>query len=812
MNKNLIEVLAKEVKSRQYNKLISETVSRLHVHEKNRVRKEEIAELKKTEKFKEEFEKSLKEDELYQDCLNVNLDEDSLLIKAYKEKEEIFNIVFSEYEEKEPLLELVEKYENEERQRLLREKELEKERFLNSLDIDSLIDDSVETITESLINDIKNYILNERLEKKVVCYIDCYYNPHFDYEDVNIDNYKEYIEGFEELDGSDLLSMTHCYDSCDDYYFSGILAEIILSSNPELAEVCDKSDLFDSFDDELLEAGDTIYEMIMGYFSYDKLEELVSNNKYLKDQISFAKHIKSGMLETIPEKLSDLFPVTRNNHRRFVIHLGPTNSGKTYDAVNALKRADKGIYLGPLRLLAYEQYQKLNDEGYPCSLYTGEEHRIVENAKLQSSTVEIADTMEHYDVAVIDEAQMLDDRSRGWAWTRALLGLNADEIHVCAAPHAKDIIIYAIEECGDEYEVVEHKRQTPLLMDQEKFKFNAAYVKKGDALIVFSRRNVHAIARELQEMGKKCSVIYGNLPYDVRQEEARRFRDGETDIVVSTDAIGMGMNLPIKRVVFLEVSKYDGYNNRRLNTEEFRQIAGRAGRRGIYQEGYWTVLGDKKMVQKIMDKRIPKITEAHVGFPESLIDIDAKLSDIIKKWNEIELPKGYVHASLEHELLLCSILEKETENKNLIYSFMMIPFDEKNPTLMEIWTRGFRLVKRKEKPTMQNLKAATFSNNISLDEAENLYKQYDLIYSLLEKFSKDEKEINKILQRKHDLSIKISEILKQSKLPHRSCKYCGRKLPWNHPYGMCERCHSERFPRRNRYNYWDDDYDDNFWY
>ena len=755
------------------------------------------------------MERVLDEDKLYQDCSNVNLDDGSLLLENYKKKEVIYNKAFAEWNGNKSFLKLVEKYEDEEEQRLLEEKALETERILNSIDIDTLIANNSDTFTKSFINEIENHLLNEPLVIPSYRHNNYYY-PRYDYTDVTIDNYEEFIESFEDFDEEIIIQMTN-YD--DTNFFYCVFAEEIFNSNLELLGECDYCDFFEKFDDELCDAGYGIWEFIMAYFSYDKLEELLHNNKYLKKDFNRLKEIESGVLKKIPERIPDLFPITRQKRRKFVLHLGPTNSGKTYSAVNVLKNANKGIYLGPLRLLAYEQYQKLNEEGYPCSLYTGEEHIIVENAKLQSSTVEIADPLESYDIAVIDEAQMVADRSRGWAWTKALLGLNANEIHVCAAPYAKDILINTIEECGDEYEIVEHKRQVPLLMDQEKFKFNTDHIQKGDALIVFSRRNVHAIARELQEMGKKCSVIYGNLPYDVRQEEARRFKDGETDVVVSTDAIGMGMNLPIKRVVFLEVKKFDGYNTRILTTEEFLQIAGRAGRYGMYEEGFWTVFGDKMMVKRIIDKSIPQIKNAHVGFPESLITIDANISDIIKKWNKIELPKGYVHSSLEHEMYLCSQLERKTDNKNLIYSFITIPFDEKNVNLMQIWNQCFHLVANKEKPTLQNMEVLDFSDSITLDYAEDLYKQYDLLYALFERFSKNEKEIDVILKQKHKLSQKIAEILKESKLPHRKCKYCGIKLAWNYPYGMCSRCHEERFPRRYNYNDWDDEeYYDEDWF
>ena len=101
--------------------------------------------------------------------------------------------------------------------------------------------------------------------------------------------------------------------------------------------------------------------------------------------------------------------------------------------------------------------------------------------------------------------------------------------------------------------------------------------RRGTAFIVFSRKDVHAVAGELQRKGFRCSVIYGALPYDVRRNEVKRYVNGETDIVVATDAIGMGLNLPIERVIFLTTEKFDGTQQRPLTPTEIKQIAGRAG-------------------------------------------------------------------------------------------------------------------------------------------------------------------------------------------------------------------------------------------
>jgi ATP-dependent RNA helicase SUPV3L1/SUV3 len=115
-------------------------------------------------------------------------------------------------------------------------------------------------------------------------------------------------------------------------------------------------------------------------------------------------------------------------------------------------------------------------------------------------------------------------------------------------------------------------------------------LKVGDALVAFSRREVLDFRAELVRRGRRVAVVYGALSPEVRRAEAARFRDGDADILVATDAIGMGLNLPIRRVVFSTLRKYDGEAKRELSPQEVKQIGGRAGRFGRFEEGVVAVL------------------------------------------------------------------------------------------------------------------------------------------------------------------------------------------------------------------------------
>ena len=766
MNEHGIRLLAAELEEKIRRQTADHLTDKMHVHVKGVPRKQEIEELQKSEQFREALAKALSEDGLYQDCITINMQPGSLLVARYKEDEEAFDAVADNCTRR--IISAARKY------TARKEKQ-----FLKKYDVDDLISEVKGTVRAEIIRNLKYHFLNDRLR--------------IGYEAVSPDNYEDFEDWIADMDEYEFLR----FAGLDGVNTGTLLASAILDRHREIADlkVVEPGDVWS---EELYFGGEMLFMEIRKHFSGQRLFGLVSRNKYLRRSFEARRMLRAEVLDHVPDRMPDLFPEARNMERSFIIHIGPTNSGKTYASVERLKTAEHGIYLGPLRLLAFEQYQKLNEQGYPCSLYTGEEHQLVPGACIQASTIEMADETDRYDIAVIDEAQMVADKERGWAWTTAILGLMADEIHVCIAPYAEKIITHLIEECGDSYEIIRHERQTPLVMDKPKFKLFREHIHKHDAFIVFSRRNVHAVAGELRTMGIRCSVIYGNLPYDVRQEEARRFRDGETDVVVATDAIGMGMNLPIERLVFLEISKFDGTDTRLLKPAEIQQIVGRAGRRGLYEKGLWNAIEGKDIIASAVDIEIPQIEAVYAGFPESLITIEGKLSRIITEWRNIEPPEGYIISALEHEYKLCLYLEERTDDKRLIYRLITIPFDEENMELRLLWNRLAATVVHGHIVKLAGMKLELPHKSMSLTEAEELYRKYDLAYAFIEKFG-DKAESETILQYKKELSEIIAEILKTSKLPFRTCKYCGRKLRWNYQFGICAECHNATRGRRRHH-------------
>ncbi len=286
----------------------------------------------------------------------------------------------------------------------------------------------------------------------------------------------------------------------------------------------------------------------------------------------------------------DSFKTARRANRKVTLFVGPPNSGKTHEAFERLATCERGVYLAPLRLLALEGRDRLVARGVPCSLRTGEESAPVDGARVVSSTIEMMGTGDLLDVAVIDEAQMVFDGSRGWAWTQAIVGAPAKELLIICSAYAVPAIENLLGLCGERCTVrhFERKQQVQLLTAAVPI----ASLKLGDAVVAFSRKDVLMLRDQVSDNGKSVSVIYGALPPEVRRREAERFATGQTEVLVATDAIGMGLNLPIRRVLFSTLTKFDGEGDRTLDESEVHQIAGRAGRFGIHEEGFAGVLAE----------------------------------------------------------------------------------------------------------------------------------------------------------------------------------------------------------------------------
>jgi ATP-dependent RNA helicase SUPV3L1/SUV3 len=296
-----------------------------------------------------------------------------------------------------------------------------------------------------------------------------------------------------------------------------------------------------------------------------------------------------------------------------VAHLGPTNSGKTHDALAFLAAQGRGVYAGPLRMLAQEAHRRLGEWIGPehVGLVTGEE-RVNDGAPVICSTVEMAP--QAGDLLVLDEVQWADDTERGSAWTRLLLAGEYREILLLGALDALPLVDRAFPE----HELKVFERKLPLEFVGER---TLGSLTPGTVVVAFSRRAVLALAGEVNRLHpERVAVLYGAMPLASRREEIERFLAGSADVCVATDVLGHGVNLPCETLLFAETTKFDGEERRDLLPWELAQIAGRAGRFGLVERGHVGVLAglawgtaDPELVESGLEPHVP-LPGGHLGY------------------------------------------------------------------------------------------------------------------------------------------------------------------------------------------------------
>ena len=249
-----------------------------------------------------------------------------------------------------------------------------------------------------------------------------------------------------------------------------------------------------------------------------------------------------------------------------IAHLGPTNSGKTHDALRFLIESGEGVYAAPLRMLAQEAHRRLAAEigADAVGLVTGEE-RINERAPIICCTAEMAPM--RGETLVLDEVQWAEDEERGSAWTRLMLGGEYRHILLLGAVEALPLV----EEAFPEVQVRFFERKAPLDWAGKK---GIAGLRPGTVVVAFSRRAVIGLAGELNQLHPgKVAVLYGAMPLASRREEIDRFLAGAAEVCAATDVLGHGVNLPCETLLFAETDKFDGRERRDLEPWEIAQIA-----------------------------------------------------------------------------------------------------------------------------------------------------------------------------------------------------------------------------------------------
>ncbi|MSO95022.1 MAG: helicase [Thermoleophilia bacterium] len=306
-------------------------------------------------------------------------------------------------------------------------------------------------------------------------------------------------------------------------------------------------------------------------------------------------------------------PQRRVEPESVVAHLGPTNSGKTYHALEVLKERGRGVYAGPLRMLAQEAHRRLSAElgADAVGLVTGEE-RVNDGAPIICCTVEMAPSAG--EVLVLDEVQWADDPERGSAWTRLLLAGDYRHILLLGALDAEPLV----QRVFPDAEIKVFERILPLEFVGER---PLRGLTPGTVVVAFSRKAVLALAGEINRLHPgRVSVLYGAMPLSSRREEIDRFLAGTSDVTVATDVLGHGVNLPCETLLFAETTKFDGESRRDLLPWELAQIAGRAGRFGLVERGHVGVLtgvpwanADPAIVEEALRPHV-LLPSGHLGY------------------------------------------------------------------------------------------------------------------------------------------------------------------------------------------------------
>jgi ATP-dependent RNA helicase SUPV3L1/SUV3 len=480
--------------------------------------------------------------------------------------------------------------------------------------------------------------------------------------------------------------------------------------------------------------------------------------------------------------------------------VGPTNSGKTYHALNTLAEGASGVYLAPLRLLALEGQEELEKRGRPTTFLTGEERDIREGATFWSSTIEMLNFDRVVDTVVVDEVQLLADTERGWAWSAAVVGAPAKQIVMTGSPDAVPLVREIANYLGEPLEIRRLERFTPLEVHEEVSDLDD--IDPGTAIVCFSRRDVLGLKQHL-ESKHRVSVIYGNLSPQVRREEARRFRSGETKVLVATDAIALGLNLPIKTVVFYTTWKWNGREDVRLSPAEVRQIGGRAGRYGKHDAGFVGALSytDLDYIRGAFEDPVaPLPSQAqvrpslqHVQTMSSVLKSAslARLLDLFRR--RIRFDASQLFASVPDDMLeLAAMADAVGMPLDDKFTFTCAPVDMRNAYMMrnyQLWMNNFALGRASRLDRLQTRyeRSTGEADPEAFYHAEVLVKTLTVYAWLAYRYRDLFPELAECDRQRNVLNRYIEATLRK-KGRMRRCASCGNALPPLSQFSICDSC------------------------
>ena len=276
----------------------------------------------------------------------------------------------------------------------------------------------------------------------------------------------------------------------------------------------------------------------------------------------------------------------QNHSQKIIALLGPTNTGKTYVAIEKMLEYENGIFGLPLRLLAREVYDKCVEKvgTQRVALITGEEKIIPSTADYFICTVESMPKDKKVEFVAIDEIQMCGDKERGHIFTDRMLYARGEKVTMFLGSQVMKTIINDLI-----HNVDFEKKDRFSKLSYGGYK-KISRLDRKVAIIAFSIEEVYAIAELVRRQKGGAAVIMGSLSPKTRNSQVELYQSGDVDYLVATDAIGMGLNMDLNEIYFSNLNKFDGRKTRRLNLIEMSQIAGRAGR--FKNDGFFGTTGE----------------------------------------------------------------------------------------------------------------------------------------------------------------------------------------------------------------------------
>jgi hypothetical protein len=486
--------------------------------------------------------------------------------------------------------------------------------------------------------------------------------------------------------------------------------------------------------------------------------------------------------------------------QHFFLHLGPPNSGKTHESLQGLVAAGGGWYLAPLRLLAFEIFDRLNQRGVPCNLLTGEEQIRVVGATVTAATIEMFNPQRSGQCVVIDEAQMLCDPARGWAWTRALLEAQAPEVHIIGSPIIRPLVQKLATAAALPLTVVPHQRLAPLRVARKRWSLE--HMPTRTILVAFSRRMVLHLKAVLERHGRRVSVIYGALPPEVRRNQAARFASGETEVCIATDAVGMGLNLPADAVCFFETSKFDGQEVRPLSPLEVQQIGGRAGRYGLASGGEVgaTSAIDLAVIRALHHAPLTPLSHAYIApSVEDLACIPGTLAQKLAEWRQLHsIPPAFrgvlKPADLQERIALASLLSPEEVERLGLEAAVVLTNAPTREGSRGYWLRCAQAILRDDCLPLPPEVPLPVVSQKALEMTEIVIGCADVYLWLTQRreFTRYGEQGEAVRAMRASWSQAVDEALASQLDTRRQCRVCQATLSLAYPYGVCAPCYEGR--------------------